>query len=227
MSQIGILILHGFAGEVREVLPLARALQEEGYIIECPTLEGHGLGRQALGKSTRHDWLFSAEEGYKRLTMRAERIVVIGFSMGGLLALHLAAKYPVEYLFTLNTPYYYWDIRQAVRKLTTDFRTHFPRYISGATRIPMSSMLQFRRLLQETKQLMPQVTCPYAILQGEQDDTVQAISAEHLRQQVGSQHISVDYFPRSDHLLLLGPEAEEAIGLVIRKVKEVEQELES
>jgi carboxylesterase len=220
MTKVGCLILHGFAGEVREVLPLARALQEEGYAIECPTLTGHGLGRRELRKSTRQDWLFSAEEGYKRLAMRAEKIVMIGFSMGGLLAFQLAAKYPVHFLCTISTPYYYWDLRQAVRKLSSDPRVHLPRYLNSATRIPVASMLQFRRLLKETKLILPQVTCPYAILQGEQDDTVQAISAEYLRQKVGSTVVTVDYFAHSDHLLLLGPEAQEAISLVVRKVNE-------
>lgn len=223
MRRQGCLILHGFAGEVREVLPLARALQEAGYIIECPTLEGHGLSRRELGKSNRYDWLLSAEEAYKRLAMRTDQIAVIGFSMGGLLAFHIASRYPVNWLCTLNTPYLYWDIRQAIRNLSADFRNHFPRYVSGATRIPVSSMLQFRRLLKETKQILPQVKCPYAILQGEQDDTVQAISAERLRQEVGSADVTVDYFPRSHHLILHGPEAEDAIGLILEKLSEVSQ----
>jgi carboxylesterase len=219
MAALGCLVLHGLAGDVGEVLPLARALKEEGYAVECPTLEGHGLSRRALAKSTRHDWITSAEEGYKRLRMRADEIVIIGFSMGGLLAFQLAARYPVAWLFTINTPYYYWDVRQALRNLSGDFQAHFPRYVRGATRIPLASMLQFRRLLAETKRILPGITCPYAILQGQLDDTVQAVSAEHLRNAVGSRNVTVDLFPRSGHLLLHGPEADEAIALIVNKIK--------
>ncbi len=214
MSTIGCLILHGFAGDVHEVLPLVRALQARGYTIECPTLDGHGLTRRHLGKSTCRDWVRSAEEAYKRLAMRSERIVVIGFSMGGLLAAQIAVRHPVELLVTLNTPYAYWDVRQALVNLREDVRRHLSRYVCGLVRIPLRSMWQFRILLRETKQLLPRVTCPCLIVQGKRDDTVQAVSAEHLRRSVGSDQAQVSYFPRSGHLLLAGPEADEVIRLV-------------
>lgn len=220
MSAIGILILHGFAGDVKEVLPLAHKLRDLGYMIECPTLEGHGLGRSELAKSKRHDWLFSAEEAYKRLSMRADQIVVIGFSMGGLLAIHLAATYPVPLLCTVNTPYYYWDVQQALGHMRRDFRTTVSRYMRGMRRIPMRSMLQFRLLLEETKEKLPAITSPYLILQGMQDDTVQSVSAWYLAEQSGSPEPSVNYFAESGHQIFWDKEAEAAIDLIVRSLQE-------
>ncbi|GAA4713628.1 alpha/beta hydrolase [Brevibacillus fulvus] len=219
MSTVGFLILHGFAGDVHEVLPLARYLHEQGYVIECPTLEGHGLGRRFLARSTRQQWVRSAEEAYKRLQMRAETIIVIGFSMGGLLAFHVARKYPVQLLFTINTPYKYWDLKQVWRNLRKDPAMHLSRYWRSTRKIPLRSMLQFRRLLAETKPLLPEVTCPYVILQGKEDDTVKAISAVHLQKQVGSSQVTVQYFAHSGHLLLQGTEAAEAIRFIDEQVK--------
>ncbi|UFJ39791.1 alpha/beta fold hydrolase [Brevibacillus humidisoli] len=214
----GCLVIHGFAGDVYEVLPLAQQLKDAGYAVECPTLEGHGLTRRQLARSKRHDWLGSAEEAYKRLAMRADPIVLIGFSMGGLLAIHLASKYPSEMLITVNTPYQYWDLGQVVRNLRSDFRPHASRYLNSMTRIPVSSMLQFRLLLTETKQIMPKVTCPSVILQTKRDDTVKAISAEHLKRELGSEDCSVYYFPESGHKLLLDVEAEQAIRLIQEQI---------
>ncbi|WP_139492726.1 alpha/beta hydrolase [Brevibacillus dissolubilis] len=213
-QKTGVLILHGFAGDIKEVLPLARFLQEKGYVVECPTLEGHGMTRRQLKLSNRRQWLTSAEEGYKRLRMRSDHIIVIGFSMGGLLGLNLAAKYPVEMLFTLCTPYHYWDVRQAYSYLREDFRTVAARYLNSMFRIPLRSMLEFRKLLTETKRLLPEITCPYTIVQGRRDDTVQSVSAEHLRRQVGSDDVQVEYFERSGHLILLGEEADDVIHYV-------------
>ncbi len=214
MQPLGCLILHGFAGDVHEVLPLALHLKEAGYVVECPTLAGHGHTRRSLAKTSRHDWIASAEEAYKRLAMRVEKIVLIGFSMGGLLACQVAAKHPAELLITLNTPYYYWDVQQALRNVKIDFRSHVTRYLKGLTRIPVSSMLQFRQLLAETKALMAQVSCPSLILQGQRDDTVQAISADALRQHLGSQQSETVYFPNSGHLLLHSPDAQEAVRTI-------------
>jgi len=219
-SSIGCLVLHGFAGDVRDVLPLAKRLREEGYHVECPTLEGHGLGRSHLKRSTRREWIRSAEEAYKRLSMRAEHIVVIGFSMGGLLAFHVAARYPVELLFTLNTPYRYWDVKQAVRYLREDFSASSRRYLHSLIRIPLRSMLQFRLLLAETKPLLPRITCPYVVLQAKRDDTVQAVSAEYLAKHAASPSPRITYFESSGHMLLHSPDADDAISLVLRTIRE-------
>lgn len=218
MSQIGCLVIHGFAGDIHEVISLAAALRAQGYIVECPTLEGHGAGRKRLGRSTREEWVRSAHEAYKRLSMRTDEVVVIGFSMGGLLGIHLASTYPVRQLVTINTPYYYWDIRQAWRNLREDCRSHLSRYWKSLVKIPIPSMLQFRRLLAETKTLLPRVTCPYLILQGLKDDTVKSASATHLREHVGSDQVDIVYFPDSGHLLLKGSEAEEAIRLIEQQI---------
>ncbi|MFY0544354.1 alpha/beta hydrolase [Brevibacillus sp. H7] len=219
-DTIGCLVIHGFAGDIRDVLPLAKALREEGYHVECPTLEGHGLGRRHLGRSTRHDWLRSAEEAYKRLSMRSDRIVVIGFSMGGLLAFHIASRYPVSLLVTLNTPYYYWDLRQAINYLQEDFAVHSRRYLRSMVKIPVRSMLQFRRLLAETKPVLAQVSCPYVLLQAKRDDTVRSISAEQLAKSVKSLSPRIAYYDRSGHMLLHGPERDDVIAYVLDTIRE-------
>lgn len=218
MRSIGCLVLHGFAGDIHEVMPLARHLSEQGYAVECPTLDGHGRTRRHLASSNRQEWIDSAIEAYKRLSMRASEIVVIGFSMGGLLAVQVAARHPVKLLITMNTPYHYWDVRQALRNLRDDFGNQAPRYLQGMVRIPLRSMLQFRQLLSETKPLLPAVTCPGLLLQGERDDTVQAVSASQLQKSLGSDDVSIRYFPASGHLLLKGPEAEEAIRVITDRI---------
>lgn len=220
MSRIGCLVLHGFGGDVHEVLPLARALQSAGYQVECPTLEGHGMGKRHLARSTRRQWVLSAEEAYRRLSMRADKFVIIGFSMGGLIGLQLAKRFPAKKLFTVNTPYYYWDFRQMANNLRSDFSGFLKRYARSSVRYPLRSMVQFRLLLSETKQLLSQVHCPYHILQGLRDDTVKAISAEYLRKGVHSRDIRVSLFERSGHQIFLGEEADTAIQTILDDLRE-------
>ncbi|MCR8995883.1 carboxylesterase [Brevibacillus laterosporus] len=211
---LGFLVLHGFAGKMNDVLPLVQFLRSQGYTVECPTLEGHGTDRYHLKHSTRQQWIHSAEHAYQRLSMRVDITVIIGFSMGGLLAFHLAARYPVRLLFTLCTPYYYWDIPQSLSNLKEDFSNYSNKYLASLFRIPLTSMLQFRRLLAETKLMMHRVTCPYYIIQGKRDDTVQAVSAEYLQRKVTSKQTTVQYFPNSGHIILHGPEAQQVISYI-------------
>lgn len=220
-GTVGCLLIHGFAGDINDVLPLAKALREVGYQVECPTLEGHGTTRREMARSTRKDWLRSAEEGYKRLSMRSDKIVIIGFSMGGLLAFHLTTRYPVELLITINTPYKYWDVKEAMNYLREDFPTHSRRYIRSIGRIPISSMLEFRRLLSETKPLLGQIKTPYLLLQAKRDDTVHAISAQLLAKSVDeSASPQITWYEHSNHMLLHGPDKEAAIARVLAALKE-------
>jgi carboxylesterase len=221
MPAVGCLVLHGFAGDIRDVLPLANALRAEGYHVECPTLEGHGLDRRVLAKSTRKDWLRSADEAYKRLSLRAQEIIVIGFSMGGLLAINLVHRYPARLLITINTPYAYWDVEQALAYLREDFSSHSRRYVQGLVKIPVRSMLQFRQLLAETKAILPQVSIPYVLLQSRRDDTVQARSAEHLVSSVSpscAPHIT--WYDRSGHMIFHDADRDDAIARVLAAVRE-------
>lgn len=219
-ERVGCLLIHGLSGDVTDVLPLARSLREDGYQLECPTLEGHGATRKQLANSTRHDWLRTADEAYRRLSMRAEKIVVIGFSMGGLLAFHLTTAYPVDLVITLNTPYKYWNIGQALRYLRDDFPIHSRRYLRSIGKIPLRSMVQFRLLLSETKALLPQVSVPCVLFQSKRDDTAHFISANLFADSITkAEAVQINWYEHSNHLLLHGPERDAAIQDIRSTIK--------
>src|SRR4051812_46399957 len=92
----GVLCLHGLTGTPFEVRPLAEALGAAGYSVEVPLLSGHGATLRDLAGTQWSDWLASAERGMDDLQRRTggRPICVVGFSMGGLLALRLARLFP-------------------------------------------------------------------------------------------------------------------------------------
>lgn len=86
-----VLCLHGFTGSPFEVQPLADALAGAGYRVAAPMLAGHGADVAALEATRWPDWLHSAEQAFDQLAAATSgRVAVLGFSMGGLLALQLA-----------------------------------------------------------------------------------------------------------------------------------------
>lgn len=91
--KAGCLLIHGFTGSPPELLPLAEYLAERGYAVAAPLLAGHGTCLEDLSRTSWRQWLASARVGWEQLAKEpVEKIFYVGLSMGGLLALLLAAE---------------------------------------------------------------------------------------------------------------------------------------
>ncbi|MCS7050875.1 MAG: 2-succinyl-6-hydroxy-2,4-cyclohexadiene-1-carboxylate synthase [Thermomicrobium sp.] len=89
-----LLLLHGFAGSGASWTPLAPALLSFGLRLVAPDLLGHGAS--AAPSDPRR---YAADEQVADLvalldSLALERTAVLGYSMGGRLALHLATSVP-------------------------------------------------------------------------------------------------------------------------------------
>jgi carboxylesterase len=164
----GCLLIHGFGGGVKEVFPLAERLREEGYKVICPILKGHTGRRKDLKGITYQDWITSAEAGLQDLLGECDEVYLIGFSMGGLIAINLALNYKVCGVVTLNAPIFYWDIKRIVLNIIEDIRKGKPEnikhYIRSGGSFPLSALLNFRKLLNKTKPKIKEVQCPVLLL---------------------------------------------------------------
>ena len=90
----GALVLHGFTSHPAVMDTVSDALVAAGFAVEVPLLPGHGTVIEDLVGLRWGDWYACATETYQRLREHRERIVVVGLSMGGALALRLALDHP-------------------------------------------------------------------------------------------------------------------------------------
>lgn len=97
----GILLIHGFLGLPDELRPLGDDLARRGYTVSGMLLARHGQAPAALYQVRWPEWYASAEAALRELEARCARVVVIGYSLGGLIALRLAAERPVAGVITL------------------------------------------------------------------------------------------------------------------------------
>lgn len=88
----GVLCIHGFTGTPFEMRYLGRRLSERGLLAVGPALPGHVTTPEALETTTWQDWYGGVERAFDDLRRRCDRVAVVGQSLGGLLALHLAAR---------------------------------------------------------------------------------------------------------------------------------------
>ncbi|WP_413407669.1 alpha/beta hydrolase [Paenibacillus amylolyticus] len=93
-SSIKILFIHGAGGNGRLLAPYARMLQRHGYEVVSPDLPPYGLSYAMSGTSINYElWIellvSLIEREYKN---DGKPIVVLGSSIGGMLAYHTSAR---------------------------------------------------------------------------------------------------------------------------------------
>lgn len=207
------LLLHGFTGGPYEVLPLAEAMEDAGWACRVPVLPGHDHPHlQTLREACCEDWLQAACSQAEELTAENGCFDLVGFSMGGMLAVHVAARYPVRRLVLLGAAAVYVSPGRLVR----DFLEHrgaddLARHKMRQT--PVTAVLEFMRLVHRVRPDLRRVTAPCLVMQGLRDPIVHPVSARYLSKRLPEP--KVVYLPKSRHLLCLDEEADEVVRSVM------------
>jgi carboxylesterase len=93
-SDTACLMIHGLNGLRYDFDDIAAQLRAHGYGTEQVLLPGHEVHHRVAIKFGWDDWAAAVQGRFTALAQRYRRVVVIGHSMGGALALHLAACEP-------------------------------------------------------------------------------------------------------------------------------------
>jgi carboxylesterase len=95
-GRVGFILIHGLGGTPLEMRYLAQGLARAGHTVHVPQLAGHCGSAEDLNATTWADWYASIEEEHNRMGAHCHTIVACGLSMGAVLAIHHAARYPRE-----------------------------------------------------------------------------------------------------------------------------------
>jgi len=90
----GVLALHGFGATPQEVELVVNVARDLGLRALAPLLPGHGLSVEELARTSFEDWRGAAEAALREVAPGGAPAIVVGSSMGSLLALDLAASFP-------------------------------------------------------------------------------------------------------------------------------------
>ncbi|WP_068676145.1 carboxylesterase [Oceanobacillus sp. Castelsardo] len=212
--MIGCLVIHGFTGGPYEVNPLVDFLTDNtDWHIEVPTLPGHG-SELDLKDTTYKEWIDEAEEVLQKMTERYKKIYLIGFSMGGMIAAYLAAKYSIEKLVLLAPARKYLSFKQIAHDIgevvedsvkgTLDENKLYAHYKNKFGTVPIKANIEFMKLVRFTKPYLHDVKAPVLIAQGRQDGMVPFKTLYNLDKELSSEEKKLVLFERSKHLICLG-----------------------
>lgn len=230
------ILVHGFTGSPVELEPLAEVLCKEGFDVRVPVLHGHGHTKEDLRSATASSWIHSVEPLVEQAVQ--ERCVhLVGFSMGAMICAVLAAKYPIASITMLSPAVFYVGPKQMFRQIAGAIKeswderhfdsTYLKKRIDKMSKTPLSSIKQFRRMVQLGKAALPHVTAPLCVIQGEKDEVIEPRSASYACTKIASQHKELHYLPHSTHIICHGAEYEKVNEIVISFLQHLRAPTES
>lgn len=194
-GETACLLLHGFSGSPAEVRPLGEYLAGQGVTVRAPLLPGHGTTPEELRETGWPEWVRAAEAELAVLQARYARVHLVGFSMGGLIALYLTAHHGASSVTTLAAPVRLADWRQVLVPLARYLIPYYPARISNPEiaaqvesydRFPVDGIHSLLRLAKQVRKDLPRITAPVLALQGERDRWIDPESADYILEQVRS-----------------------------------------
>ena len=212
MENAACLLIHGVAGGKYQMRYLKERFETAGIFAEAITIKGHEATKQELVSTKYYEWLSDANQKYLELAEQFSHIFVIGFSMGGLLALHLARRHKPDGLILVNCPVFCVNLPRVVKNILSDIRTrkfqNIRRYYRSE-KIPVKTLGQLKNLLEYTKLRLCEVLTPALILQCNDDDVVIPKSADYLYEHIKSKDKTKKRYERGGHEILSGDAADE------------------
>ena len=222
----GVLFIHGFTGGTFEVQPLITFVKERtDWSVEVPTLPGHGVTLN-LANVSAESWMMEAELAMRRLQKKVDRVLVVGFSMGGLIAIYLALRYPVDRLVLLSAAAKYIsprilldDVRiMLTESITRNYtpNTFYHLYDYKLTHTPLQATFEFLRIVKMVAPYYGQIKAPVCIVQGEKDGIVPFSSAKHLYKKIGSEKKILIKSPMGKHHICYSDDRKEWFSKVLQ-----------
>ncbi|GAA1968901.1 alpha/beta hydrolase [Kitasatospora viridis] len=228
----GVLLCHGFTGSPQGLRPWAEFLAAAGLTVSLPLLPGHGTRWQDLGVTRWEDWYAEVSRELGRLLGQCERVFVFGLSMGGGLALKLAADHGEEVAgVVVVNPSVRSDnpaapllpvlrhLVPSVPGIGGDIADPDAREL-GYDRIPLDAAWSLNRFWHEVRRALPSVRQPVLLLRSPQDHVVSPANSALVLARISSVDVTERLCEQSFHVATLDRDAElifeESLGFVRR-----------
>jgi len=235
-GPIGCLCLHGFMASPNELEWLGKSLAARDFTVYVPRLTGHGIDHRHMSRMRWGDWYTSALDGYLLLRQQCELVIPIGLSMGGLLALMLASKFPVAGVGVLAAPLFIrarivrhtrwlkYFVRytnqpdtEALRRLIRETQIQRGEAVVGRVRYDTwatSAVWEFYKLMTCARTRLPQVSAPLLLIYAAQDTTAPPENIDLIGKESRSHHIEQHVLSQTGHILSQDVERETVFQLV-------------
>lgn len=222
-GAMGILCIHGFTANPSEMRWLGQYLAGQGHTVYGVRLAGHGTHPHDMARARWRDWFASAQDGVHLLRAACSRVIVVGHSMGGLLALLLAAqaegvtalsvlaspiRFPQKFdharWLHLLQPFTDQSDTSGLQTVIREEQTRRGEAAIGRVRYNQwstSAVYELVELARQADAFLPFVSQPLQLIYSRKDATVPLDHADYIARRVASQAIERQTLEMSGHIL--------------------------
>jgi len=213
-----VLLLHGFGDTPQTLRYLAEDLASHGYDVRVPLLPGHGRTVEAFDRALHTEWIAAARSEFAEMRATYPWVALGGLSMGGALAVIVAAENPDLPALILLAPYlgmpwymrmaatfaWLWSDRVGPIASTSDRSVHDP--VERAKNLSYSAvtgraMHELASIAKIARRALPHVTAPTLLMQSREDNRVASSVAERAFVALGATEKRLVFTHGAGHIL--------------------------
>ena len=248
-GKTACLIVHGFNSSTRENRDMGKVLASQGFTVLGVRLPGHATSPADMRRVRWNDWLAAVEDGFNLLQGLSEHIFIMGQSLGGVLTMTAASRYPFDGVIGISTPYGLlqgWQASLArpgllkfislfVREIKKpplsdnpdeiDERAPgvdldpYPRYVTRA----LAEVLELVRQMQAG---LPQISAPLLLIQGRHDAVVEKNAMQLFGERVSSIYKETLWLENTGHVVTLSEERDLAFQAIAEFIRNTSEKLD-
>ena len=217
----GVLLLHG-AGDTPQVLHgLAEFLYGRGYSVRAPLLSGHGRALREFGAVTAEQWHDDVRREYDRMAASHAKMAVVGLSMGGALAIQIAAERRRDVAaLVLLAPYI--AMPDFVRRAAVSSRWWGPAWPYFSSRggnsvrdpeaaarglgyglFTPAALRALHQAMVDALRALPDVTAPTLVVHSREDNRIPAAGAERAFLRLGAREKELAWIEGAGHVITI------------------------
>jgi carboxylesterase len=215
-----VLLLHGFGDTPQSLQRLARHLHMTmGCTVRVPLLPGHGRDLRAFARAGAADWLAAAHDAFAALGAdTAAGVAVVGQSMGGALAVRLAAERDNVTTLVLLAPY----LRMMPRveglarhhRLASLLTTYVHARAEASIRdprqraeslgygfTPLRTLEELRGMTEAAWAALPRIRVPTLVVQSREDNRIRPADAAGAFERLSAKPKALEWTEGNGHVL--------------------------
>jgi carboxylesterase len=227
-----VLLLHGGGDTPQTLRYLAAELYARGFHVAAPLLPGHGRSVRDFTRVTAGQLIDATNRSYRELRASHEWVAVIGLSMGGALAVQLAAESPDLPALGLVAPYlampprieraarfawlwgFFLPIVRSGDKLSILDPKELDRSVAYGV-FTAAALRALRDLMRGAVEALPRVTAPTLVIQSRTDNRVAAADTECAFARLGAREKRLEWTTGAGHVITVDFGRERVVAALV------------